>query len=192
MAPSSDRQGVVGKPGSQDSAQERDQAHARRRGRKRRRDVTDHGPSRRARRRALQALYQWQLTGHAPDDIIDQFYEAQDFQSVDRELFETLVRGVVERQEELAVALQPLLDRPLERCEVTERVTLLIGAYHLLHLPELPWQVSLAESVDLANRFGSTQGHAFVNAVLERAARAWGRVAADADSAPSAPWTNSN
>jgi N utilization substance protein B len=153
------------------------ESRGRRRGGDRR---EDHAPSQRARRRALQALYQWQMTGQAPDGIIAQFYENQDFSGVDRELFETLVRDIPARREELGEALQPLLDRPLGQCDAMERVALLIGAYHLLHLRQLPWQVSLAEAVDLANRFGSTQGHAYVNAVLDRAARTWGRVADDA------------
>ena len=130
-------------------------------------------PRRRARRRALQAIYQWQLTGHQANDILSQFREAQDMSNVDEAHFETLVRGVLENCSSLDQELQGFLDRPVTQLDQMERVVLRIGAYELLHCPELPFRVVLGECVDLANRFGSEQGHAYVNAVLDKAARAW-------------------
>ena len=135
---------------------------------------------RRARRRALQALYQWQLTGQEADEILDQFRAAQDMTGVDDAYFEMLLRGVVADHETLDSELQPFLDRPLDHVDLMERVVLRIGAFELLHCPELPFKVVLDECVDLAHRFGSEQGHAYVNAVLDRAARTWGRVTDDA------------
>lgn len=130
-------------------------------------------PRRRARRRALQAIYQWQITGQEAGEILRQFYDAQDMSRVDTEHFERLVRGVSAGQQGLDEALQPFLDRPIGQVDLMERVVLRIGAFELLNLPELPYRVVLDECVDLAHRFGSEQGHTYVNAVLDKAARTW-------------------
>jgi N utilization substance protein B len=130
-------------------------------------------PRRRSRRRALQALYQWQITGQAPEEILAQFRAVQDMSGVDEPHFEKLLLGVAAQCDDIDDSLQPFLDRPMEQVDLMERVVLRIGAYELLHCPELPWRVVLDESVDLAHRFGAEQGHSFVNAVLDRAAREW-------------------
>ena len=127
-------------------------------------------PRRRARRRALQALYQWDMTGQDVTDIISQFTEEQEFSNVDRDFFVTLVKGVSRDQMDLAEKLQPFLDRPLKQLDITESVILRIAVYELLNHPEVPFQVVLDEAIDLARRFGAEQGHGFVNAVLDRAA----------------------
>lgn len=130
-------------------------------------------PRRRARRRALQALYQWQLTGQDEQDIIAQFLEEQNFSNVDTELFRSLVKGVVNTHRKLDDDLQPFLDRPSGQLDVIEKVILQIGAFELRNHPEVPYRVVLDEAIDLARRFGAEQGHSFVNAVLDQAARAW-------------------
>lgn len=135
-------------------------------------------PSRRARRRALQAVYQWLMTAQEPEEIVRQFHENQNFGNVDVSLFERLTNGVASDRDALVSALQPALDRPFDDCDVMERALLLLGAWQLRHQPELPWQVAINETVDLAHRFGSDQSPGFVNAVLDRAARSW-RGAAD-------------
>lgn len=127
-------------------------------------------PRRRARRRALQAIYQWQITGQEAGEILRQFRTAQDMTGVDEEHFEALVRGVASRQQELDDALEPFLDRPVAQVDLMERVVLRIGAFELLHCPEQPLRVVLNECVELAHRFGSENGHSFVNAVLDKAA----------------------
>lgn len=128
---------------------------------------------RRARRRALQALYQWQITGQPVEEILQQFLNTQNFGGVDQAHFENLLCGVVENREALDAALEPVLDRPLGQVDPMERGVLRIGAYELLHCPETPYRVVLDECVDLAHRFGATQGHSYVNAVLDKAARRW-------------------
>jgi N utilization substance protein B len=130
-------------------------------------------PRKRARRRALQAIYQWQITAQDASEILSQFKAAQDMKGVDEEHLEELLRGVISRQEELDQALQPFLDRPFGQVDQMERAVLRIGAYELLHCPEMPFRVVLDECVDIAHRFGSENGHAFVNAVLDKAARQW-------------------
>jgi len=92
---------------------------------------------------------------------------------VDDAYFETLLRGVIDGQAGLDSELEPFLDRPLGHVDLMERVVLRIGAFELLNCPELPVPVVLDECVDLALRFGSEQGHSYVNAVLDRAAHKW-------------------
>ena len=136
-------------------------------------DALDWEPRRRARRRALQALYQHEITGDEVDGIIIQFLDTQDFSAVDEAYFKRLVHGVADETANLQADLQPLLDRPFGQLDTMERILLLLGAWHYRFDPEVPWPVVVNEAVDLANRFGSAQTHAYVNAVLDRAARAW-------------------
>jgi len=128
---------------------------------------------RRARRRALQALYQWHLTGQEVGEILDQFREEQDFSNVDSELFATLVRKVSKEQVDIDEKIQPFLDRPVAQLDVIEHVVLSIGAYELLYSIEVPHQVVIDEAINLAKQFGAEQGHSFVNGVLDKAAKQW-------------------
>lgn len=134
---------------------------------------TGYEPVQRARRRALQALYQWQMTGQDAGVILLQFRQAQDFKGVDIEYFEQLVRGVINQQVELDEKLQPFLDRSLAVVDNIEKNVLRIGAWELLNAPQLQFRIVIDEAIDLAHRFGAEQGHAFVNGVLDKAARAW-------------------
>jgi len=128
---------------------------------------------RRARRRALQALYQWRLTGQDVGEILAQFREEQDFSNVDTELFATLVRKVSAGQAGIDEKIEPFLDRPLKQLDVIEHVILSIGAWELLHSIEVPHQVVIDESINLAKQFGAEQGHVFINGVLDKAAKQW-------------------
>ena len=125
----------------------------------------------RARRRALQSLYQWQLTGQDIKDIQRQFCEEQDMSTVDVDFFNEIGRQVVEHQDELDADLLPFLERDAATLDPLERAVLWIGAYELKHHRYTPYRVVIKEAVDLAARFASEQGHAFVNGVLDRAAR---------------------
>ena len=127
----------------------------------------------RARRRALQALYQWQITKQEAGEILRQFQETQDLSLVDEGFFEQLVRGVISEQDSLDSSLQPFLDRPMVQVDVMEQAVLRLGAFELLHFPEVPFRVILDEAIDLAHRFGAEQGHAFVNGVLDKAVKSW-------------------
>jgi N utilization substance protein B len=126
---------------------------------------------RRARRRALQALYQWHLTGQDAGEILAQFREEQDFSNVDTELFATLVRKISRDQAIIDEKLEPFLDRPLSQLDVIEHIILSIGAYELLNSIEVPHQVVIDEAINLAKLFGAEQGHSFVNGVLDKAAK---------------------
>jgi N utilization substance protein B len=127
----------------------------------------------RARRRALQALYQWQITRQGADEILRQFRKAQDLGEVDADYFATLLRGVIAEQANIDRQLAEFLDRPLPQVDAIEQAILRLGCWELLHAPDVPWRVVLDEAIDLAHRFGATQGHAYINAVLDRAARHW-------------------
>jgi N utilization substance protein B len=128
---------------------------------------------RRARRRALQALYQWHLTGQDVGEIIAQFREEQDFSNVDSELFATLIRKVSKGQDELDGKIEPFLDRPLSQLDVIEHVILSMASYELINSIEVPHQVVIDEAINLAKQFGAEQGHSFINGVLDKAARQW-------------------
>jgi N utilization substance protein B len=128
---------------------------------------------RRARRRALQALYQWHLTAQDAGEILQQFREEQDFSNVDTELFATLVRKVIKNQVEIDEKISPFLDRPVQQLDIIEHVILSIASYELLYSIEVPHQVVIDESINLAKQFGAEQGHSFVNGVLDKAAKKW-------------------
>ncbi len=138
-------------------------------------------PRRRARRRALQALYQWQLNDDTAQSIIEQFLEEQNFVGVDEDYFETLVREVVERRDELDEALAPHVARVDASLDQMERVILRLGACELLHHIETPYRVILDEAVELAHRFGAEQAHTFVNGVLDRLAADCRKLERDAE-----------
>jgi len=128
---------------------------------------------RRARRRALQALYQRRLTGQDASEILVQFHEEQDFSNVDTPLFTMLVTKICANEAEIDAKIEPFLDRPLSQLDVIEHVILSIGSYELLHSLEVPHQVVIDEAVNLAKQFGAEGGHSFINGVLDKAARQW-------------------
>lgn len=127
-------------------------------------------PRRRARRRALQALYQWQLNDDSSSSIIAQFREEQNFDGVDVDYFESLVHEVVANREALDRKLAPYIARVDASLDQMERVILRLGACELAHHPEVPYRVVLDEAIELAHRFGAEQAHTFVNGVLDRLA----------------------
>jgi transcription antitermination protein NusB len=124
-----------------------------------------------ARKLAMQALYQWQLTQQTAAEIKKQFLESEDSAGVDREHFEELVGGCIAKNEELTAALKPFIDRPLEQLDPVETAILMIGMFELQQRVDIPYRVVINEGVDLTKRFGATDAHKYVNAVLDRAAR---------------------
>lgn len=124
----------------------------------------------RARRRALQALYAWQLSGNRIDGVIEQFRHEQDMQVADLEYFEDLVRGVANEHAALDAAFAPFLDREVERVDPIERAVLRIAAYELRQRVDVPYRVVINEAVETTKRFGSEHGHTYVNGVLDKLA----------------------
>lgn len=127
-----------------------------------------HAARSRARRRALQALYQWDLTGQEASDILRQFREEQDLGRVDVPHFEALVRGIIGDGAAIDALLGTVLDRPIDRVDPLERAVLRIGAWELRDHPEVPFKVVIDECVALASQFGTAQSSGYVNAVLDR------------------------
>ena len=120
----------------------------------------------RAREFALQALYQT-LVGKNPVDDIDAFTrELAGFSKADALHFSTLLHGCTEEMAQLDALLVPLLDRKLAEISPIEHAVLWIGTYELQHCPDVPWRVVLNECIELAKEFGGTDGHKYVNAVL--------------------------
>jgi transcription antitermination protein NusB len=124
-----------------------------------------------ARKLALQALYRWQLNACPWQDLVQEFGEADDMPRADQEYFRALVEGVARERSALDARLAALSDREPQLLDPIERAILLIGLYELTARQEVPYRVAINEAVTLAKRFGATDGHKFVNAVLDRAAR---------------------
>lgn len=123
-----------------------------------------------ARERAVQALYQ-QILNHTPVDVLDaQFMEDAFMLKVDLELFRRIVRGVSANEESLDAAYLPLLDRPLSEIDPIEQAILRMGAFELIHTPEIPRAVVINEAVEMAKLYGATEGHKYINGVLDKLA----------------------
>lgn len=124
-----------------------------------------------SRKLALQTLYGWQLTRRPWQDLFRDFDLAEEATRADRGFFESLVRGVCEGAEGLDAQLARWCDRPPAELDLVEHAVLLIGLHELNAHPEVPFRVVISESVGLARRFGATDGHKFVNAIMDKAAR---------------------
>jgi transcription antitermination protein NusB len=124
-----------------------------------------------ARKLALQALYRWQLNAGPWQDLVQEFGEAEDMPRADKQYFREIVEGIWGAREALDTRLAEMMDRPPDQLDPVEHAALLIGMYELISRPEVPYRVSINEAVGLTKRFGGTDGHKFVNAVLDRAAR---------------------
>ncbi len=129
------------------------------------------GPRSRARALALQALYQWQMTGQDLSEIERQFFEDNDPSGFDTRLFRDLLHGVPSHLSELDQALGPWINRPLERSGPVERALLRLGAYEFLYHPEVPVPVIVNEAVELVKTFGPPEARRYVNGVLDRLGR---------------------
>jgi N utilization substance protein B len=127
---------------------------------------------RRAREIALQALYAWQVGGGIVGEVLEQARSLEGWEKSDRELAEALVRGVVAHAAELEAMIAPCVEaRGFARLSPIERGILYLAALELARHPETPFKVVMNEAIELGKSFGGTDGHRFVNGVLERLAR---------------------
>lgn len=124
-----------------------------------------------ARKLAMQALYQWQLTQQPAAEIESQFVGNEEFGSADREYFNELLGQCITREQQLDESTSKYADRPLDQLDPVERAILLIGMYELEHRLEIPYRVVINEAVELGKRFGATDAHKYLNAVLDRASK---------------------
>jgi transcription antitermination protein NusB len=124
----------------------------------------------RARRRALQALYAWQMSGSPMTSVIEQFRHEQDMEVADLEYFEDLLRGVERHVETIDEALKPYIDREVAQIDPIERAALRLAAYELKFRPDVPYRVIINEAIEVTKRFGADHGHSYVNGVLDKLA----------------------
>jgi N utilization substance protein B len=125
-----------------------------------------------ARRLVVQALYQRQLANQPPAELIAQFAARPDYARVDREYFREAINGICSPDAGIDEDLRRHSDIAPERLDPVEHAILSLGLWELMARPEVPYRVVINEGIELAKRFGATDGHRYVNAVLDRASRA--------------------
>jgi transcription antitermination protein NusB len=125
---------------------------------------------RRAREAALQGLYQWLLAGEEISSISAMAREQADYAKLDAKHYDALVAGCIHEAADLDAVLSRHVDRKTTELSPIEHAVLMIGAYELKHCVDIPYKVAINEAVELAKSFGGTDGHKYVNGVLDRAA----------------------
>jgi N utilization substance protein B len=124
-----------------------------------------------ARKAAVQALYQWQMTGQNLSEIERQFLEEERLKDAQRNYFTELFYGVPKNLEAIDQALSEFVDRPVDTIDPVERAILRIGTYELLNRLDMPYKVVLNESINLAKYFGADGSHRYVNGILDKIAQ---------------------
>ncbi len=125
---------------------------------------------RRARRMLIQALYQWQIAAAPVSQIEAEFRADNDMSKVDAEYFSELLRAITARAGDLDRLIAPALQRDIKGIDPVEMAILRLGAQELQQRLDVPYRVVINEGVELVKRFGGTDGHRFVNSVLDRLA----------------------
>ena len=127
---------------------------------------------RRARVRAVQALYQWDLNPIAPLELVKEYFSGlHNMKNIDSDYFQTLVMGTIGEQKELDVCFTTHIQIELNLLDPIERCVLRLSTYELKHCLDVPKRVVINEGVDIAKSFGAVDGHKFVNSVLDKVAR---------------------
>jgi transcription antitermination protein NusB len=129
-------------------------------------------PRRRSRELAMQGIFQWLFTGDTPGTVLKNLSELEHFGSADAEFLKSELKGTIGEFDGLRAKLEPLADRKWDEVSPIERAILLIGAWELVHNPEIPYKVTINEAIELGKRFGGTDGHKYVNGVLDKLAAA--------------------
>ncbi|UOO83212.1 transcription antitermination factor NusB [Uruburuella testudinis] len=127
-------------------------------------------PRRRAREFAVQALYQAALNQTAAPEVAKNIRESSDFKKADEELFTKLFFGAHSNQRDYMQQIRPLLDRDENDLSPIERAVLLMAAHELNAMPETPYPVIINEAIEVTKTFGATDGHKFVNGILDKLA----------------------
>jgi N utilization substance protein B len=127
-------------------------------------------PRRRAREFALQGIYQWQYTGEEATQVLKNLSELDEFDEADREFLTAQLSGTVAESASLRARIEPLADRKWDDLSPIERGILLLAAWELVHKQDIPYRVTINEAIELGKKFGGTDGHKYVNGVLDRLA----------------------
>jgi transcription antitermination protein NusB len=125
---------------------------------------------RRSRELALQGVYQWLIAGGEPQAIDEQLREHEGYDKCDSVHFDALLRGSIESAATLDAALARHVDRKTSELSPVEHAVLMLGTYELAHCLDIPYKVAINEAVELAKAFGGTDGHRYVNGVLDKVA----------------------
>jgi N utilization substance protein B len=125
-------------------------------------------PRTKARRAAVQALYQALVNNEAPQKDALEFVTAEYADKIDRKYFTTLIDGAIKHQDTIDAELSEAVDRDLAAVDPVEISVLRLAVFEFMHLPEIPYRVVLNEAVELAKSFGGEQGHKYVNGVLDK------------------------
>lgn len=120
----------------------------------------------------MQGLYQWLLTANEADDIAAGILAQDHMARADKKFFNAILPEVMAQSASLDASLQPYLDREATTISPIEHAILWVAAFELLHHPETPFRVILNEAVEIAKVFGGTDGHKYVNGVLDKLAAA--------------------
>ena len=128
------------------------------------------GARRRSRELALQALYAWQLSGEDAAALQNQAAQSKEFGKADSRYFARLLEGTIGDAPALEGLIAPALDRKPKELSPVERGILLLAAFELKNAPDVPYRVVINEAVELAKEYGGTDGHKYVNGVLDKAA----------------------
>lgn len=126
------------------------------------------GDRRRARALAMQGLYQRHFSKSSITDIESEFIVDNDMSKVDTAYFRDLLRGVHREQAELDRLLEPFLDRPIHEVDAIELAIVRLGTYELKYRLDVPYKVVINEGIEMAKKFGGTEGHKFVNSLLDK------------------------
>ncbi len=124
-----------------------------------------------ARELVLRALYERLSAGTDMPGLLGFAEEAHEYAEANTEFLRELLEGVLQQMQALDAALEPHLDRPVKELSPVEHAALLVGAYELSHSLNVPYKVCINEAVNLAKKYGGTDGHKFVNGVLDKLAR---------------------
>jgi N utilization substance protein B len=124
-----------------------------------------------ARHYAMQALYQWQISRNALQQIESQFLTEYDFSQVDLEFFQELLHNIPAQLGEIDALFSPFLDRPIKDITPIELALLRLGTYELAHRIDVPFKVAINESVSLAKKFGAAESHKYINSILDNVAK---------------------
>lgn len=124
-----------------------------------------------ARKSAVQALYQWQMTGQNLSDIEQQFFLEERLKNAQRSYFIELFHGVPKQLDVIDQVLSKFVDRPVEKIDPVERAILRVSVYELLNRIDIPYRVIINEGINLGKVFGAEQSHKYINGILDKVAQ---------------------
>lgn len=127
-------------------------------------------PRRRAREFALQGLYQWLLGGESASGILRNLSELEGYGAAEEAFLKAELAGVIGAAADLRARIEPLVGRKWSEVSPVEKAILLIGTWELASMPAIPYRVAINEAIELAKRYGGTDGHKYVNGILDRVA----------------------